>query len=159
MLDYLKTIEGLTVIRDEIRLRLEDETRDRQSVAEFAEASLTQILGELVTPDPTCRDCGKPADGFISESGEGVCEAHIWGALLTGVAVHVRGDAPLATTLIEREKAAKLAQNTAYANARPPAYCSSCNADLWFNPEKAEYVALFDAPCPVTTNHKHSARR
>lgn len=53
MLDYLKTLESLTVIRDELRSRLEDENRDRQSIAEFAEASLTQVLGELVTPDDT----------------------------------------------------------------------------------------------------------
>lgn len=107
MLDYLKTVESLMVIRDELRTRLDDENRDRQSIAEFAEASLTQILGELVTPD-TCATCATdgvktPAAGILTDNGESVCEAHIWGALLAGHAVNVRPDSPLGQGLLARQ--------------------------------------------------------
>lgn len=95
MLDYLKTVESLRVIRDELRSRLDDESRDRQSIAEFAEASLTKILGELVTPDPMCFICESAGAntpgtaGQVIETGQGVCPTHLFGALMMGYGVHV----------------------------------------------------------------------
>lgn len=97
MLEYQKTVESLMVIRDEIRTRLEDETRDRQSIAEFAEASLTQILGELVTPDAqlcmSCLDNGTETKAVAwTDGGEGVCDGHIIVTLLAGTGVRTSLD-------------------------------------------------------------------
>lgn len=134
MLDYLKTVESLTVIRDEIRSRLEDETRDRQSVAEFAEASLTQILGELVTPDSqfclSCHDNGHEVKAVgHTDTGEGVCAAHILPTLLAGVGVRTDLE-----TLNSLPMLAKLAVNSAYGKSvrsdYPPAHCAMCGVHL-----------------------------
>ena len=97
MLDYLKTVESLTSIRDAIRARLDDENRDRQSTAEFAEASLTQLLGELVTPDPqlclSCMDNDTETKAVAwTDGGEGVCDAHLIVTLLAGTGVRTSLD-------------------------------------------------------------------
>jgi len=149
MLDYLKTVEGLTVIRDEIRLRLDDETRDRQSIAEFAEASLTQILGELVTPDPMCLSCedngqSTPAVGMVTTTGEGVCEAHIWPTLLAGHAINVRTDMPLGQALLNQGR------QRADARSYPPAHCGDCGVHLMPVEDPTGAVSYLDSQDKVS---------
>lgn len=97
MLGYLETVGRLTDLRDNIRAGLERETGDRQIMLERVETNLTTLLGELVTPSETCALCEdgnrSPAVGVTTETGEGVCQKHIFVALLQGHAINTSAEA------------------------------------------------------------------